>query len=378
MKFTLLKEKPPKGHVVREEIDNNPNTKMVSKRDIASEKNSKTMSCWKVESHEIHEAASGILTIQSSQRSHVRKRIDFDDTLQFGAQVYSDATSDENSRCRSCRGQGMERARSKSQHGIWKKSREKRRFVWNHKETNITSSLLHWWTYFHFKTRSWNQKYWSTKGRVAFRWDIVKDDSGANSVFIEQGSSASQNDCRKKYWMLLKDYQVVTDKQGVCSICRYLCKIGGCSHVVKIPKSECLDVWVRLPRRKKAQNMGKTKIPWYFLNEICTDTHSQSFFFLGRQFDENLLELGCVIVPRSGMHVCSSTTSVILVGIRGWHQNGCKGAEYYGSRVEEIDQICRSWRIYNISWPWKFGMYSAWMQTEWNNCWTIHEDVWVT
>ena len=150
-KFTLLKEKPPKGHVVREEIDNNSNTKMVSKRDIASEKNSKTMYCWKVESHEIHEAASGIFAIQSSQRSHGRKRIDFDDTLQFGAQVYSDATSDENSRCRSCRGQGMERARSKSQHGIWKKSREKRRFVWNHKETNITSSLLHWWTYFHFK-----------------------------------------------------------------------------------------------------------------------------------------------------------------------------------------------------------------------------------
>ena len=37
--------------------------------------------------------------------------------------------------------------------------------------------------------RTMYQKY---KGRVVFRDDIVKDDSGTCAVFIEQGSSASQ------------------------------------------------------------------------------------------------------------------------------------------------------------------------------------------
>ena len=40
------------------------------------------------------------------------KRIYFDDTLQFGAQNFSEAASDEISRCKSCRGQGMNRARN--------------------------------------------------------------------------------------------------------------------------------------------------------------------------------------------------------------------------------------------------------------------------
>ena len=35
-------------------------------------------------------------------------------------------------------------------------------------------------------------------------------------------------------------------------------------------------------------------------------------------------------------------------------------------------------RTHIISWPRVLGMQSAWMQTEWNNHWTIYEDVWVT
>ena len=50
----------------------------------------------------------------------------------------------------------------------------------------------------------------------------------------------------------------------------------------------------------------------------------------------------------------------------------------YGSHVEEIDQKRWCWRTYIISWPWKLGMYSAWMQAQWNNYWTIKEDVWIT
>ena len=44
----------------------------------------------------------------------------------------------------------------------------------------------------HLKNAQIEPKLQRYKGRIVFRGDIVKDDSGAYAVFIEQGSSASQ------------------------------------------------------------------------------------------------------------------------------------------------------------------------------------------
>ena len=44
----------------------------------------------------------------------------------------------------------------------------------------------------HLKNAELEAKHQKYKGRVVFRGDIVKDDSGFNAVFTEQGSSASQ------------------------------------------------------------------------------------------------------------------------------------------------------------------------------------------
>ena len=57
-----------------------------------------------------------------------------DDTLQFGAQVYSDATSDENSGCKSCRGQGMEEARDKSSMGFGERDKSQKDSPFCHTE----------------------------------------------------------------------------------------------------------------------------------------------------------------------------------------------------------------------------------------------------
>ena len=44
----------------------------------------------------------------------------------------------------------------------------------------------------HLKNSELEPQFQKHKGRVVLRGDIVKDDSGANAVFTEQGSSASQ------------------------------------------------------------------------------------------------------------------------------------------------------------------------------------------
>ena len=76
-------------------------TKVAAKQESGCEKNPQTVYGWKVESHE-----------SSRQRwNFVSPKIeDFDVTLQFGAQVLPDATSDENSGCKSRSGQEMEKA----------------------------------------------------------------------------------------------------------------------------------------------------------------------------------------------------------------------------------------------------------------------------
>ena len=42
----------------------------------------------------------------------------------------------------------------------------------------------------------------------------------------------------------------------------------------KLPKSESLDIWRRLPRHKWFKHLGpRSKIQWFFLNEICMVTY---------------------------------------------------------------------------------------------------------
>ena len=46
-------------------------------------------------------------------------------------------------------------------------------------------------------------------------------------------------------------------------------KMEDAPKLLKIPKSECPDKWIRLPRHK----WQTFKTRWFLLNEICTDTH---------------------------------------------------------------------------------------------------------
>ena len=51
----------------------------------------------------------------------------------------------------------------------------------------------------HLKNAELEAKHQKYKGRVVFRGDIVKDDSGSYAVFTEQGSSASQMTAAKNF-----------------------------------------------------------------------------------------------------------------------------------------------------------------------------------
>ena len=53
-------------------------------------------------------------------------------------------------------------------------------------------------------------------------------------------------------------------------------KNGRCSKIVEMPKSECPDIWIRLPGHTWQSHGQTLKILWFFLNEICMVTHLQA------------------------------------------------------------------------------------------------------
>ena len=79
------------------------------------------------------------------------------------------------------------------------------------------------------------------------RGDIVNDDSGANAVFTEHCSSASQMTAAKVMDVIAR--LPSCDGQAADAVSAYTqVKMEDAPRLLRIPKSECLDVWIRLPR----------------------------------------------------------------------------------------------------------------------------------
>ena len=101
----------------------------------------------------------------------------------------------------------------------------------------------------HLKNAELETKHQKYKGRVVLRGENVKDDSGSYAVFTEQGSSASQ-------MAAAKIMDIVSRLQGCAgqaadAVSAYTqVKMEDAHKLLKIPKSECPDIWIRLPRHK--------------------------------------------------------------------------------------------------------------------------------
>ena len=132
-----------------------------------------------------------------------------------------------------------------------------------------------------------HQKY---KGRVVLRGDIVKDDSGSCAVFTEQGSSASQMTAAKVMDVISRlpgcagqaADAVPAKTQG---------KMEDASKLLKIPISECPDIWIRLPRHKWPKSWSSMEDPVVPLERNLYG-HPLAGLLWERQFEKILLQHG--------------------------------------------------------------------------------------
>ena len=159
------------------------------------------------------------------------------------------------------------RSSRKSQHDNWRKSRARRRLFSKHKEIRKKSPLCHIDGHIALQKAELEPTLQKYQGRGVLRGDIVKDDSGACAVFTEQGSSASQMTASKVMDVIAK--LLDCNGRAADAVSAYTqVKLEDAPRLLKIAKSECPDIWIRLPRHKWPKSKA-------FSIEIFPDTHWQ-------------------------------------------------------------------------------------------------------
>ena len=151
----------------------------------------------------------------------------------------------------------------------------------------------------------WNSElepqYPKHEGRVVLRGDIVKDDSGSYAVFTEQGSSASQMTAAKVMDILSRLPGCAGQAADAVSAYTQV-KMEDAPTLFKIPKSECPDLWIRLPKHKRPKSWSSMEDPVVPLERNLYG-HPWAGLLWERQFEKVLLGYGWEKVPKLGMFI---------------------------------------------------------------------------
>ena len=122
--------------------------------------------------------------IPESWKSYCRKRDEFNESLQFGPQIYFYASSNENIRCKGSSGE----SRGKTRENTSMAADEGQKQEWGDRWSKA------WWQKIHFaslmdlchlKNSELEPPFQKYIGRVELRCDIIKDDSGSYAVRMQ-------------------------------------------------------------------------------------------------------------------------------------------------------------------------------------------------
>ena len=230
--------------------------------------------------------------------------------------------------------------------------------------------LPHWWTSVIWRMPNWRQSTKNIKVELYFEatlWKMILD----LMQYFQNKDHQHHKWRRQRSWTSYPDCQGAQDKH----LTQYLLKPGQnerCSKIIEIPKSECPDMWIRLPRHKWPKSWSSMEDPVVLLERNLYG-HPLAGLLWERQFEKILLKYGW---EKHSNRECLFVHRDFFFCVCGWHQIGWKETKYQ-SDVESTEQ--RSWfeRTNIIPWPCIPGMYS---KTKWNKqryCWQLQNHVWV-
>ena len=176
----------------------------------------------------------------------------------------------------------------------------------------------------HLKNSELKPKFRKYTGRVVLRGDIVKDDSGSYTVFTEHGSSASQMTAAKIMDIIYRLPGCAG--QAVDAVSAFFqVKMEDAPKLLKILKSECPDIWIRVPQHKWPKSWSSMEGPVVPL-ERNQHGHPLAGLSWERQFEKVLLTYGWEKVPNWECSLWRKTT--ILISVRGRYKNVWEKTEH--------------------------------------------------
>ena len=161
----------------------------------------------------------------------------------------------------------------------------------------------------HLKNAELEAKHQKYKGRVVLRGDIMKDDCGSYAVFTEQGSSASQMTAAKVMDIISRLPGCAGQAADAVSAYTQV-KMKDAPKLLKIPKSECPDIWIRPPRHKWRKSWSSVEDPVVPLERNLYG-HPLAGLLWERQIEKILLQHGWekASVKRGYSYLCMWMTS---------------------------------------------------------------------
>ena len=167
----------------------------------------------------------------------------------------------------------------------------------------------------HLENSELEPQYQKYKGRVVLRGDMVKDDSGSCTVYTEQGSSASQMTAAKVMDIISRLLGYAGQAADAVSAYTQV-KMEDAPSLLKIPKSECSDIWIRLPKLKWPKSWSSMEDPVVPLERNLYG-HPLAGLLLERQFEKVLLKTRLGKGFQLGMLIRTPSKRVILICVCG-------------------------------------------------------------
>ena len=174
-------------------------------------------------------------------------------------------------------------------------------------------------------------------------------------------------------WISSPDCRDAQDKQRTQYLLTQV-KMEDAPKLLKIPKSESPDIWIRLPRPRWPKSWSSMQDPvvplerkfygHHIQQDCCVNGNSRKFSW-------------STVGKFSKMFFRTPWKRDVLICVCGWHQIGWKETKHW-SDVESVKQRSWFWRTNIIPWSCIPGMHSKTMWNKQRYCGQLHNHVWIT
>ena len=189
----------------------------------------------------------------------------------------------------------------------------------------------------HLKKSELEQKFRTVEGFCCSPRCCSEDDSRSYTVFTEQRSSASQITAAKNLDVVVKLLGCAGQASDAVSAYTQV-EVEDDPTPLKLPKSECPDNWIRLPRYKWPrgwQNVEEPVVP--FERNLCGQSLAGLIWV--RKFEKIVLQNGWEKAPT---WECLSIANKDFVHRNTWTTSNLGEEAEFGANVENVGLIWRN------------------------------------